>query len=333
MKVKQEDFIKLPTKLTRTKEGFLKGTAPISRSGVFVVDGIPRLRPESEIEAAVNGVKLLVITDSHPFSFVNTDNVRWLQKGFVGEKITTKKENDELFLRANFVITDEDMIKSVLTKEVTGFSLGYELDIEQKAGMHNGQHYVEVQKNCIYNHLALVKNPRMGTHIETDGDDTLTITEEDDMEEVEKLTKQIETLTETLSAKNKQIDSVEGERDALKATAEALQKQVDSLPKAVESAITEAVSVLKEFPALQTDSLDAVSLKIAAIKQMDEALDVSGKSSEYVNAVYDTLLAKKQTDAVKSQAAQVAGNSDTQTDAVDKAREAYIANLLGKKGD
>jgi hypothetical protein len=96
------DSIPLP-KMTRTKEGYLRGQAVVSRAGVFQymnMDGTIRgeLRHPDEIfqKSSLDTLKMIPITNDHPPEFLNANNIAQYQVGYTGE--TYDVVNDQIIL-------------------------------------------------------------------------------------------------------------------------------------------------------------------------------------------------------------------------------------------
>lgn len=162
-----------------TEEGFIKGRAIVTRTGVFLyknADGTIRkeLRhPEDVmIPESLESIKMIPIVDGHPPErLITAENAKRLQIGFTGETV----ESEEPFIIANMVITDKAMVERIKDKKKNELSLGYTVDLIPMAGVYNGEPYDYKQTNIRYNHLALVDEARAGpeARIALDGDDAI----------------------------------------------------------------------------------------------------------------------------------------------------------------
>jgi hypothetical protein len=95
------------------------------------------------------------VVDEHPASDVTPDNWKDLAQGFATTNVRRGDGDDSDVLLADLIITDADLIKSVLDgkREV---SCGYDSDYEQ-TGDGQGK-----QSNIVGNHIALVEKGRCG---------------------------------------------------------------------------------------------------------------------------------------------------------------------------
>lgn len=185
-KVQISDNIALPVESTRelTPEGYLKATAAITRVGVqhysareFGVDSddlIGVFRPPETVfhQETIDSIKLKPITFFHPDEEVNSKNANRLQVGTVGEKVEAISSET---LGASIQITDDDIVKQVLGREVEELSLGYDCYIVSEAGEYNGETYIyKFDGPMINNHLAIVPEGRCGDSVKIlDGGDAV----------------------------------------------------------------------------------------------------------------------------------------------------------------
>ncbi len=151
-------------KVKKTKEGFLKGTATVTRTGVFKyknLDGSDRfeLRHPDEVlnSLSLETLKSIPITHEHPAQLVTVDNANLLTVGMTGETITVNDGE----ISTSIVITHKDGIEAI-NKGKQELSLGYTLDVIEEIGEYNGEKYTHRQSNIIYNHLAIVEQARAG---------------------------------------------------------------------------------------------------------------------------------------------------------------------------
>lgn len=163
------DTFKIDGKCTRTKEGFLRTDAIITRSGVFryrSADGSERLelRADSEVfkEVSVNSIRMIPLTNNHPdVGVVTSDNIRDLQVGYTGDSVKVEKP----YIKVPVTITDRDTMKEIDNGkcEISG---GYFCDVAENAGTHPEYGvYTHVQSNMVYNHAAIVDRGRAGPNV------------------------------------------------------------------------------------------------------------------------------------------------------------------------
>ena len=153
---------------SKTPEGYIKGTAKVTRTGVFNYmnkDGSKRreLRHPHEVFAldSLPSMKMIPITNGHPATrLVTADTAKELQIGYTGENI----QPDGQFILAPIVITDAEGVRAVEAGR-RELSLGYEVDLEEVRGDYDGEGYDAIQRNIRYNHLAIVDRGRAGEDV------------------------------------------------------------------------------------------------------------------------------------------------------------------------
>lgn len=170
--VQHRDVLKFDghSKIIKDNEtGFLKGSAIVAKIGVMaylMADGtvVNELVPPETLfdEDSMKTLALKPVTNQHPDDRkVNSDNASFEQVGFTGEIIA---QEDDIFLAANMVITDQWAIDSVEDGRQE-LSPGYEAELVFQSGEFKGQKFDAIQVARKYNHLAIVDNARGGTDI------------------------------------------------------------------------------------------------------------------------------------------------------------------------
>lgn len=169
------------TKVNRTDDGFLRGTAAVAKVGVLAYrlnDGTVRkeLVPAETLFAqdSMDSLKLKPITDEHPpEKMLTSSSVKLRHVGTTGENIT--REDD--FLVSSLVVMDSGAIVNA-EKGRQQLSPGYRCELRMDEGEFKGEHYDAIQVKRTYNHLALVDNARGGSDLKLhlDGvDDTVNL--------------------------------------------------------------------------------------------------------------------------------------------------------------
>jgi len=280
-----------------TAEGFLTGDAIVTRTGVFQyvnADGTIRheLRHPDDVfnVDSLESLKLKPVTDDHPPELVNSDNA-------------------EIY-SIKFSVHRKDAIKKVALGK-RELSLGYNLDLEEESGVWDGVPYTHRQKNIRYNHLAIVDQARAGrmARIHMDGFAVQLHHDEEDksMTDKEMQTVNLDGLSyradaEVAKAYEKAVLSEKQARN----DAEALKGQVDELKAQLEAvkathndeamaqAVAERVALLETAKrVVNVDALQGSSdrlIKETVIKAKHEAINLDGKSDDYVNARFDALI-------------------------------------------
>lgn len=158
-------------KAERLPNGFVRANARLTREGVFRYEtpSGPRFeyRPASEVFKAdsVASFAQVPITEGHPPKLLDADNAAPFAKGSVGENL----RRDGEYLTSKLMFTNRQLIAK-MDAGVKEVSCGYTCEIEEKAGMFNGQRYDCIQRNIIGNHVAIVENGRAGegAHVRMD---------------------------------------------------------------------------------------------------------------------------------------------------------------------
>ena len=335
-------------RMSRTDDGFLRGEAVVTRTGVFRylnADGTDRfeLRHPDDIvrQDSIDTLKQIPVTVDHPAELVNADNAADLSVGMTGENVRVDGQN----IVSPITITHKTGLDAV-GNGIRELSLGYRLDLIEEAGEYNGQKYTHRQTNVRYNHLALVAQGRAGqiARINLDGAAVLSELETDQKEAVAMTVKvnldgiEYDAAPEVKKALEKAIaraDAAEAERedakrsqadmkkeyDSLMAKADALKEEMDAMKEknndaAVADAAKARVSLLtKAGKVIDTEPhLDASEREImeAVIKSRNDKLDLSDKSDDYVSARFDAAIeaVEASENGIKEQAKKAGARAD-----------------------
>ncbi|HEX5034647.1 MAG TPA: DUF2213 domain-containing protein [bacterium] len=151
-----------------TPQGFLRADAYLTRAGIFnyrTPEGKIRreLRLPDEVfkSDSLSTLAEIPLTNDHPPEMVRADNAKNYSVGFTSEKV----ERDDEFVKAGLTVTDAEAIKAMQEGKKVELSCGYSCDIEDAPGIYQGQHYDAVQRNIVYNHVALVEKGRAGSEV------------------------------------------------------------------------------------------------------------------------------------------------------------------------
>lgn len=319
------DSIKLDEsfKMTKTDEGFLKGRAIITRTGIFKYqrsDGsiYNELRTPEEVFAndSIESFKLKPITNDHPQEKVNADNVKKYQVGNIGDDV--KRDGDHL--TASIIVTDSAAIADVEggKKEL---SLGYQVALIKEDGNFNGQDYQFKQTNIRGNHLAIVYQGRAGhqARLNLDSQDAFCVNinnnnkkdmSDKDKNDLEKSQFKIDSLESDNKALKESVgdlkirhDKLEGERDALKAKLEEANKKdhsvdVNKLVKARLDLEKKAGLILKDE---MKDDMSDKDIRLAVIKKLSPEFEGKDREDSYIEARFDTIIEIHTDEKIKEQ--------------------------------
>ena len=174
--------------MEKTPEGFLKGIARVTRTGVFTyrnADGTLRreLRHPDEVfsRASLESMRMIPITNLHPAEkLVTADTAKQLSIGMTGENVIP----DGKFVMVPIAITTRDGVIAIENGREE-LSLGYETELEETPGSYDGEEYDFVQRKIGYNHLAIVDRGRAGADVRLNMDemDAVEVPKEEEEEE------------------------------------------------------------------------------------------------------------------------------------------------------
>lgn len=269
----------------RDENGYLTGRAVVTTIGVFpylLEDGsvFNELRLPEEVfsEESLNSLRLIPITNDHPSSMVDIDNIKELQVGTTGEdvcrfdlvdgEIWGAYKTDGTAVSIPLKITEKGAIEDVLAGK-RALSCGYYRDLELSEGVWGGIHYDGIQRNIRYNHVAIVDRGRAGDAavIRMDNAFVPTFTERADSagegnhkEEASTMAKKElildsapyeveEAVADAYNAVVADRDAVQAERDGLQGQLDAANAQIASLQDAMKGMVKadEVNSLVKEL--------------------------------------------------------------------------------------
>ena len=220
-------------KATKTDEGFVRDSPVIGRTGIMVyrnADGTER-REYRPPETAFNADSLASllgkpITLGHK-AMINADNAAKIKP--IGSVLSNGYQDGDN-IRADIVIYNLDTADREL-------SCGYTLNLDETPGVTpEGERYDAVQKDIVYNHIAIVKKGRAGNaRLNMDGDQVIEDINFDERKEdeviMEKMTKvrldsgleydaapEVGVYVESLRKENDKLraDAAEAEKEAKK---------------------------------------------------------------------------------------------------------------------
>ena len=212
-----------------TSQGFLKVPAFATRVGVFTYrtsDGgvIKELRCPSEVfnEDSMKTLANVPVTNLHPKpGLVSSENAKNFTVGYTGDQV----ENIEhKFLQVSVIVIDADTIRdaSLGMKEV---SCGYSCDLDPTPGIYEGEHYDVIQKNIVYNHLAIVPRGRAGPEVKLhlDADEAEMVSDQNQTKEIPAMGK--------ITIKDKEYDATPEMEDAFNSHMKDMAEQMDGMKK------------------------------------------------------------------------------------------------------
>lgn len=342
---------------TKTAEGFIRDTPIVGRTGILVyrnADGTERkeYRPPEEAFKADSLASLQgkPITIGHK-AYVTAGNAA--QVAPIGSVLSAGRQDGDT-IRADIVIYNLDTSAREL-------SCGYTLDLDETPGTTpEGEHYDAVQRNIVYNHLAVCSRGRAGiARLNMDGSQMIDEENPKEDKRMVEMTKirldsgieyecapevkvEIEKMRKDSAEAKKEFDKLQAKFDALgaelakeqegrKADAEKAKANFDEAIKAR----VELLKVAEAHKVANTDSMTDTEIKTAVIKAVrGDAINLDGKSADYIEAAYDMAKAdvKQREDGMAEQrkATQTHGDvgDSAQNNDEDDSPEAAYAKLI-----
>jgi hypothetical protein len=280
----------MTTTFQKTPEGFLKGRAIVTSTGVFAYkDATGAVRRELRLPSEVfhpdslESLKLKPVTNDHPPSNVTPENVKLLQVGNMGNNPSSDgydiasgwgqsgsspygrggdARSDGAHLACDMIITDKDAIAAVEAGK-RQLSCGYTCDLEKadEGAVYLGMSYDFIQRTIRYNHSAIVDKARAGdaARIRLDSADAVLVEQE--------ATMPVPTKKITLDG-SVEFEVPEKVADAL-STAQAHIDTADTKAKTAEDALAKEKA--------RADGLDAQLKQANDPKRIDEAVAAKSK--------------------------------------------------------
>jgi len=316
-------------KTSRTKEGFLRTDAAVTRTGVFAYrlsDGSMRreLRHPSEVFAqdSLKSLQMVPVTNDHPpVRLLTADTAKQYQVGFTGETVRPS----ERMVLSTMTVTDAAAISAV-DKGKRELSCGYSCDLVQDSGEYEGEPYDYKQTNIRYNHVAIVDRGRAGADVcinldsltEGDGFEI----EKADNNNPQRSTRMVKIVIDgieyeaapevknALDKANKsnadaqskidsataEIDKIKADRDTLKAKVDAADEAAKTLPAQIATAVKARLDLERTAGEVlpkdtKIDELSDKEIKVAVIKtKFPKAEGLDTASDVYIDARFDAAI-------------------------------------------
>lgn len=313
--------------------GYLTDTPILTRTGIFEykrADGtIQReYRPPSAVFHAdhLASLKGKPIVEGHP-GMVTSKTAR---QHMIGTVLGPGRQDGDTTMVADIILHDPSAVTDRGMREL---SLGYRIVLDETPGEINGERYDAVQTSILCNHLGVVAKGRAGVaRFNLDSAD-VNHTQEAPLAEDRLVGVRLDNIDYKASPEvSVALDRARADAAAAVARADAAQAAADSATARHDSAVAQHAAELAQVraDALATvrarmdmeakagamgvtfaDGVSDHDLRVAVIRHVrGDALDLSGKSADYVAAAYDMALADgvKRTDSVAEQRRQSAPN-------------------------
>ena len=287
----------------KTDEGFIKDSPIIGRTGILVymnADGSTRREyrpPEEAFKAdSLASIRGKPITMGHHGLVTNET---YKQSKPIGTVLSDGKQ-DGNNIRADVVIYD-------LNTDDRELSCGYQTDLEETSGVTpDGEHYDAIQRNIVYNHLAIVPRGRAGNaRLNMDGEQILE-SEVDKMSKKIKLDNGIEydvpaevevafgAMIAKADEQKKELDAMTAKFDSATAEIEKLKQDAAKAEADFKAKFDDAVKTTIELHTIaqkhgieKADEMSNEEIKKAVVAKVHPKLNLDGKSAEYIEVAFD----------------------------------------------
>jgi len=341
--------------LVKHPSGFL--TAPVCLGKVGILEYLDRrtgnLRKELVLPGTLNDEESnksfegVPVTNEHPPKLLDPTCARDYQVGMVHKD----SEFADGKLMGSITITDAKTISDIESRKKIQVSPGYQCEVVEEPGVWEGKPYDAIQKNRVYNHLAIVTRGRAGADVAVKMDgyfleaigmtkikikgveyevsepvaSVLTTKFDEDMSSEEDLKKKYDEL-------QKVCDEACAQRDEYKSKIDALITLNGPGPnEKMDAAINERMEVLAKAkavaPEVKFDSTEKVAVmkKVLLVKAPELKDRLDGLSADYIQARFDAIYEMAGKEKVAQQGADLA-STPNRMDSVsaDEARKAAI---------
>lgn len=310
MRVSRFDTGKLG-KVERTPQGGIRVEAVLTRSGLLRYanpDGSTRVeyRPQSEVERADSLASLrdAPVTNLH-HGMIDASNWRRAAVGSLSGE--ARMDGDKVV--ASLAIQDDYTIGLIESGERREVSCGYGCRLDHTPGTFEGERYDAVQRDIVYNHVALVPRGRAGREValRLDADDNQIGPEWANGDEMKieiiggteyevgtaahrKAVQVRQDAEDAVTARLDAAKTLEAENTKLKAENAKLRERLDAAPKDMETAVRERIALMdlarKAEAAIREDMSDD-EIRRAVIGKTHPDMELDGKSEAYVSAAFD----------------------------------------------
>lgn len=284
------------------------------------------------------------VTDLHPPEAVDSKNREKYDRGNLGDNII----RDGGKVAATMYVKDARLITAVERGDRRETSCGYNCELDMTAGVvpagepDAGQRYDAVQRDIVYNHVAVVPHGRAGSEIrmrlDAAGNSIIPPVEgvhpkEENMtkERIDGVDYEVGTdahraavarRDEAEKARAKELADLKADRDKQQARADKAEadgkkvaadleaakdvKRIDALVNARTSMFTKARSILgADF---KLDGLAEVEIKRAVALKDNPALKLDGKPEAYIDALYEAAIARLDSSDERDDATEALAN-------------------------
>lgn len=278
-------------------------------------------------QASMDSLKMVPLTLLHPKEAVTVENVKKYQIGSAGELVF--RDNDLLGVRVQIIDKDaiKTILERHRHGKAVELSCGYDAEVIPMPGEHPTEgHYDAVQKNIRYNHISIVDMGRAGANVKLkldkkeentvfkliknairlDGFSMDAINEEAPKEAkglIERLAGKLDDAITLIIGQAAKIKELVTKADQAQAKADALTEENTRLKAekadfsnpsgtVIQQLIKDRMSIeaVAKGAEIKTDGMDNQAIKIAVIQKASPEFKADGKSDDYINARYDSVV-------------------------------------------
>lgn len=256
-----------------TSQGFLVVDANLTRAGVFDYydkDGklVRELRSPEEVfkQESLDSLKFAPLTKHHPKEMVDSNNVKKVQIGMVGENISKRGD----FVAGKIVIQDKKEIEEILDKwdrgESIELSMGYDAEVVDISGDdHKDGAFDKMQTNILYNHGSIVDRGRAGREVRLIMDEASKISENKSKKDTEVVKMKIR--RDAVTVGKLKLDSIMEDVD------DSAKGVVATLGGHIDSAVDALGFMQKDHDALQAKHDETIEIGKKLQSKCDELSD------------------------------------------------------------
>lgn len=342
--------------------GAIRLTGELTKSGVFEYTDssgakIREYRPPEEVAKAdsVATIEDVPVTIGHPRAGVAPDSYGKLAAGHARGASVDKQDSGAVLVRGSLVAARKDAVEGLRSGKLTETSMGYSCRIDATPGVTaDGQAYDRVQRDIVYNHVALLPDggARLGTRLDSndhglrldaagnqiaDESETpkmkVTIKKDGKDNEVERGSDEhVAYLEATNAATAARADAADAElktfredaakraRTELEATARGVLGKDEKFDGLTDRQVREKV-IAKRMPTVKCDSLDDVHVGAYFDAALSVAPAPAPKAPKAPNAVIKALASAGRKDAMK-EGGESGEDDEDEDDYAKKAKDA-----------
>lgn len=322
--------------------------ASLTRSGVFTYqnpDGSPRreYRPPEEVfrEDSLASLAGAPVTYHHPRSGKAS------REDSYGATLPARKGADGRHVEADLALVDGTALTADIDADkIADVSCGYDCVLVPEKGVSpEGEPYDFVQREIVYNHVAIVPRGRAGSaalRLDDTGNQVLEIPEMK-TERIDGVDYEVDSPAHKAAlAHRKAVDTLTAERDAVKAQLAEKAARLDAVEKTIPERVAARVALALvakghevEVRADQSDD----EIRRAILAKVAPSMKLDGKSEDYVKAALDFACSADSGESAARVRQDIEdARTETKIDGIDLppdeiARQKSLARMRGVKVD